>query len=126
MFIRAAPPGSRLLAASRAGSEQVRSWATVAPDHTIRIVLINASRTRARTALVHLSFRSRPAILERLEAPSAYATDGVTIAGQSFGAQTVTGALDGSARRSRIRADGDYRVKLPPASAAMLTIPNRG
>jgi hypothetical protein len=46
----------------------------------------------------------------------------VTLAGQSFGAQTTSGRIRGSADRSSVTPIGDrYVVSLPAGSAAMLT-----
>ena len=49
------------------------------------MVLINDSLTSGHTVLVRPPVRARTAVLERLRAASAAATDGVTLAGQSFG-----------------------------------------
>ena len=67
------------------------------------------------------------ATLTRLTAPSPSATSGVTLGGQSFGAQTSTGRLAG---RPDSGAGGDaqggrYVVSLPAASAAMLVLSPR-
>jgi Glycosyl hydrolase family 79 C-terminal beta domain len=60
------------------------------------------------------------ASVTRLLAPSAAATSGVTIAGQSVGA---TGEPTGPAVTTTVDSDGGgYRVSLPPASAALLTL----
>jgi hypothetical protein len=64
-----------------------------------------------------------PAALERLEAPAVTAKSGVTLAGQSFGAQTATGLLAGAAQPTSVtQTGGEYLVRLPAASAAMLTL----
>lgn len=124
MFAQAAPPGARLLALRGPAAGQLHSWATVAPDGRIRVVLINESLTAARTVLVRPPAPAPRATLERLEAPSAYATSTVTLGGQSFGSQTPTGTLAGRPRtRSLSLVDGAYRVAMPAASAATLTIP---
>ena len=62
------------------------------------------------------------ATVQRLEAPTLQAKTGVTIGGQSFGAQTGTGRLTGTRQESTARSeDGSYRVTVPAASAALLT-----
>ena len=64
--------------------------------------------------------------LERLEAPSITARSGVTLGGQSFGGATYTGKLTGSSTVTTVPpTDGAYVVKVPAASAAMLTLPAR-
>ncbi len=63
------------------------------------------------------------ALLERLQAPSARATSGVTLAGQTFGPVTETGRLTGPTRIAVVtRVAGIYSVRMPPASAAMLIV----
>ena len=124
MFVQAAPPGSRLLSTGRASVGPVRSWAVLAPDHSVRVVLINDNLKRTRWVFVRPPVASRRAELERLEAPSAYSRTGITLAGQSFAPRTLTGRLAGTARLTVIppTADG-YLVRLPAASAALVTIP---
>jgi hypothetical protein len=67
---------------------------------------------------------SAPAEVEQLRAPSISATSGVTLGGQTFGAETATGVLAGpAAHRTIAVSGGGYPVTVPPASATMLTIP---
>jgi hypothetical protein len=123
MFARAVPAGSRLLPVAEANPGQLRSWAVIAPHHSLRVVLINDNLTRGRWVLVRTAKAVGPAELERLETPSAYARSGVTLDGQSFGSRTTTGLLAGSPRVSLVRPRaGHYVVRLPPASAAVLTM----
>jgi hypothetical protein len=124
-FSQAAPSGSRMLSAAETNGGQVQSWATVDPDYTIRVTLVNDSLTEARSVLVRPPDKATAAQLEFLQAPSAYATSGVTLAGQTFGAQTTTGVLPGTAATSQLTiAGGAFSVQLPPASAALITIPD--
>jgi hypothetical protein len=123
MFAEATPRGSRLLSLTGTISSVVKSWATLAPNGVTRVVLINKDTAHAHTARVRPSGAVRSAILERLEAPSVRATSGVTLAGQSFGLTTSTGQLSGTRRTPVVHAAGGvYSVRLPPASAAMLTL----
>jgi hypothetical protein len=69
--------------------------------------LINDSLVRARTVVIG---PVRRATIERLR--------GTTLAGQSFGAHTDTGALSGSSVQAPL-AHG--MTGLPPASAALIT-----
>jgi hypothetical protein len=122
MFARAAPPGSRLVPVVQANPGQVRAWAVLAPHHSLRVVLINDNLHHGRWAVVQPPAGWGRAGLERLEAPSAYARDGITLAGQSFGARTTTGLLSGTPRVTRPRPSAKtYVVRLPAASAALLT-----
>jgi hypothetical protein len=123
MFAQAATPGSRLLTLSGTGSPLVKSWATRAQNGTTRVVLINKDVAHAHTVHVTLAGISGSAALQRLLAPSARATSGVTFGGQSFGAVTLTGTLIGHRSQAVVRpAAGVYTVRLPAASAALLTL----
>jgi hypothetical protein len=122
MFSEAAPPGSRLLALSGSLGGQIRTWATRAPDGRVRVVLINDYTRKRRYVAVRIAGMSRPAALSRLWAPSIAATTHVTVGGQSFGPNTSTGLLPGQSRKiAVVPVAGRYAVRLPPATAAMLT-----
>ena len=123
MFAQAAPAGAHLLSTSGSlGS--VRSWATRAPDGTVHVVLINDYTAQSRTVDVRIAGATAAATLERLRAPGVTATSGETIGGQSFGTTTTTGLLSGrSGIASVTPSRGAYVVRMPPASAAMLTLP---
>ncbi len=123
MFAQAAPPGSRLLSTGRPDVGPLRSWAVLAPDHSIRVVLVNDSLKHTRWVLVRPPRTGGRAEVEQLEAPSAYARKGITLGGQSFGTQTATGRLTGSRRVTLLRpSSSGYTVRVPAASAVMLTI----
>ena len=123
MFAQAAPAGSHLVHTS--GSlGNVRSWATRAPDGTVHVVLINDYTAQSRTIDVQIAGATAAATLEYLRAPGVTATKGVTIGGQSFGTATTSGLLSGHSSAVPVTAaHGAYVVKMPPASAAMLTLP---
>ncbi len=122
MFSEAAPAGSRLLALSGSPGGQIRTWATRAPDGRTRVVLINDYARRSRFVAVRVAAMSRTAALSRLSAPSIATTRHVTIGGQSFGPSTTTGLLRGQPRQiAVVPVAGTYAVRLPPATAAMLT-----
>lgn len=127
MFAQAAPAGARLLQVVASGSSALRAWATLGPDRLIKVVVINDSLTSATrtTVRVPAGYASHPGAIERLRAPSAYATDGVTLGGQSFGAATTTGGLPSPIAQTVSPGGGTYPVTLPPASAALLTLSPR-
>jgi hypothetical protein len=123
MFAKAAPAGSHLLSTS-GGLGNVREWATRAPDGTDHVVLINDYTAQPRTVDVRIAGAHGEATLERLRAPGIHALTGVTIGGQSFGTTTDTGLLTGPSAVASVKpSNGGYVVRLPPASAAMLTLP---
>ena len=122
MFAQAAPPGSRLLSLS-GPLGNVGAWATRAPGGAIHVVLINEYTTRSPTVAVRIAGASGPAMLERLEAKGVSARTGVSLGGQSFGVATTTGTLAGRSTVTELRqTNGAYVVRLPRASAAMLTL----
>jgi hypothetical protein len=124
MFAQAAPAGSRLLRVSPGGAPRLDVWAVRAPDRTIRVVAINEG-TAARNLSVRVAGVRATGSLERLDAPSLLAQEGVTLAGQGFGRATATGLPVGPRRILAVaRAGGEYRFNVPAASAAMLTVPS--
>ena len=121
MFAAAAPPGARLLRISGQPGTAVKAWATRATDGTIRVVLINKG-PQARVFALRLPRAPHSATLERLQGAGLQSASGVTLAGQSFGAQTTSGRIGGSADRNTVTPIGDrYVVSLPAGSAAMLS-----
>ena len=123
MFAHAAPTGARLLQTAQTIRGQVQSWATLGRDHATRVLLINDSLTRTSSVLVRAPGTAGRAGLELLQAPSASATAGVTLGGQSFDPATATGMLAGPVPRTVAPLAGHYAVRVSPASAALLTIP---
>ena len=122
MFSQAAPGGSRLLPAS-SDNQNVRAWATRAPDGRVRIVLINDDMSASHVITVSIPGATAQATVEQLLAPSVHASSGVTIGGQSFASPTHTGLLTGTALAPTITPTaGTYSVRLPTASAALLTL----
>lgn len=121
MFAQAAPAGSRLLKTS-GGTEAVRAWATRAADGTIRVTLLNDDTAMAHRVAVQIRGAHSPASVERLLAPSAAATHGVTLGGQTL-AKTTTGEPAGPLQLTTINSrKGRYSLLLPAASAALLTL----
>ncbi len=117
-FAQAAPRGSQLLSVSGAGGS-LRAWATRAPGGVTRLVLINFARRGGQVVSVKAPGDRGTAVLVRLSAPSAGATGGVTLGGQSFGASTKTGLLIGPERTMQTPL---ARVWMPASSAAILTL----
>jgi hypothetical protein len=127
-FVRAAPAGSRLLQTGAPSSPDLRLWATQgpAPARATHVMLINDSATATHTIAIQLPANPTHArlTLERLTATSGLAgATGITLAGQSFGTKTATGRLTGHVRYAVPRQvrPNIYVLKLPPASAAILS-----
>jgi hypothetical protein len=124
MFAQAAPGGSRLLKLGTRTPGGVKVWATRAPDGVIHVVVINKRQSGSQFLRLRIAGAHGAAAVEQLRAPSLRSTDGVTIGGQSFGAETATGVLAGPAVHHTVPASGGgYAVTVPAASATMLTIP---
>jgi Glycosyl hydrolase family 79 C-terminal beta domain len=120
LFAQAFPPGARLLPVSMSQSTPLKVWATRASDGTTRVVLINKDLSTAYQVALQLPGQPGPARLVRLAAPGVGATRGVTLGGQTFGAETRTGTLAGPHTETVTPMRGAYAVTLPPGSAAML------
>jgi hypothetical protein len=126
MFARAFPPGASALPVDTADSPDgaVKAYATRDPKGVIRVTLINKDPDHAQAVDIELPDQRGAGALQRLRAPSVGARSGVSLAGQSFGAETETGRLIGRLRASGVApAGGAYRVQVPAASAALLTVP---
>ncbi len=126
MFAQAAPAGSRLLRVVSGSTGPLRAWATLAPDHRVRVLLINDSLSSPALAVIRTPVVPGPASVEPLRASSAYATSGLTLGGRSFGAATPTGVLAPPRAQTVAPRGGAYSVTLAPGSAALLTLPASG
>jgi hypothetical protein len=122
MFTQAAPAGSRLLPVAGGTQPDTRTWATLGPDRRVRVLVINDSTGSSAQVVVRnpAGHGRAAASLAVLRAPSASATDGVTLGGRSFGT-TTTGRL-ATPRTTQIQRHGAYTIDLPPASAGLLTL----
>jgi hypothetical protein len=126
MFAQAAPAGSRLLRISSGSQSELRAWATLGPDHRIRIVLINDSLRSAAQTQIRVAGGAGPGAIERLGARSAYATAGISLGGASFGSDTATGVLPAPKPQAVTARAGGYSVAVPAGSAALLTVSRGG
>jgi len=122
MFGAAAPPGSRLLPVSPSATPDLRAWATRLSDGEVHVLLINDSPTTDHMIRLNPpSGAQSNAVVQRLTAPSAAATTGVTLAGQSFGAETATGSLTGPFQEDHLQpVNGQYLIDVPASSAALV------
>jgi hypothetical protein len=121
LFALAAPPGARLVQSVGSAPSTLKSWATVSPDGSLRVVLINEDFVRSHVIAVRVPGATGAASLVRMQAPGLRARTGVSLGGASFGSETATGVLRPSAS-SVSPAGGGYTVSLPAASAALITV----
>jgi hypothetical protein len=120
LFAQAAPAGSRLLALSGADPARLRAWATISPDHLVRVLLIDPGAASTATVRPPAAVRALPAEVERLRAAGLGARSGLRLAGRAF-SRTATGLLPGL-RPQLVRPHrGRFRITLPAASAVLLT-----
>jgi hypothetical protein len=122
LFARAAPEYSQLLQVKSRARSSVKTWATRAPDGTVRVVIINKSVHKGLNAWVRMPDAARGATLERLIAPGVAAKHGIALAGQRFAGPSYTGTLAGRAQVLPLKAAfGGFHISLGPASAALVT-----
>jgi hypothetical protein len=124
LFARANPKGARLLPTGpNPASGRLKTWATVDPVGTRRVVVINKDTRKTRTVALGVPGGARRARVRRLVGPKVTATRGIMFAGQGWGDATFDGKLRGKAKVERVaRRRGTFQVALPPASAALITV----
>jgi hypothetical protein len=123
MFAQAAPAGSELLRLSGPTPAGIKVWATRAASGRIHVVVINKRLNVGAAVRLRIPGASRAARIEQLRASSVTAESGVTLGGQTFGAETTTGLLSGIAQTNTLSPSSEtYVVHVPAASATMLTL----
>jgi hypothetical protein len=124
LFNRATPQGSRMLAVGpNAPTASLKTWGTVDRIGTRRVVAVNKSPVKARRLVLRVPGGGARAKVERLLGPSITATSGITFGGRSYGDATSDGKLRGKVRIERVeRGAGAFRIDVPPASAALVTV----
>jgi Glycosyl hydrolase family 79 C-terminal beta domain len=122
LFDRAVQNGARLLRVTQLRNDPVKVWATRDLAKTVRVAVINKDTRRPTVVALKLPGGLGAGRLERLAAPSLDARVGVTFAGQSFERGAFDGRLHGASRGTRVKRRGRiYKLRLPAASAALLT-----
>jgi hypothetical protein len=124
LFTRASPRGARLLPAGpNSPTAPLKTWATVDPAGTRRVVVINKSPAKTRRLVLKVPGAGARARVQRLLGPSIIATSGITFGGRGYGVATPNGRLRGKPRSEHVkRRNGAFRLDVPPASAALVTI----
>jgi hypothetical protein len=122
MFAQAAPAGARLLHIVSPHQTTMRAWATRGAGGRVRVLLVNDGPAASVRVRVPAAERSRAAVVERLHAPGPAATRGITIGGRTFSA-TSSGIPPAPVLQSLTPRAGTFALRLPAASAALLTFP---
>jgi hypothetical protein len=120
LFARMLGPGATLMHADVTGApHRLKTWAVRLRDGRLHVLYDNKSKYDAVAVLSSSS--TRPALIERLKAPSVDANRPVTLAGQRLGQD---GRWHGKhTARPVLAHSGGYRVRVPAFSAAMLSVP---
>ncbi len=121
MFAQAFAPGAQLLQTSTSSDGPLKVWATRDPQFRTRVVVINKDPASTYELRLQVAGFSKQGRIEWLQAPSADATDGVTLGGQSFGDSTRSGTLGPPQTQTVSPVLGEYTIMVPPASALLLT-----
>ena len=124
LFARTLGPRARLLPADVIGRRDahVKVWAVRVAGRTLRVLVINKG---AGAANVVLRLRGGgTATVERLLAPSVSASTGVTLAGQTLNGNAEW--RNPRAVETLSRSARGYRVTMPGASAALVSVPLTG
>jgi hypothetical protein len=120
-FQQAAPGGSKLIKASIRSPANLKTWATIDEENTVRITTIN--KDQKKICKVSLKIKNYgTGSLVRLLASSYMAKTGITFGGAGF-----DGSVDGKAHgtpqtETIISHDGVYDIEVPPTSAILLTL----
>jgi hypothetical protein len=124
LFDRALPAGARLLPATpNSPYGLLKTWATVDPAGTRRIVVINKDPDRGRVVVLRIPQGAATASVERLTAPSVLSKDGVTFGGQTYGRITADGLMTGRRVTQTLqRRGGAFRLAMAPGTAALVTV----
>lgn len=99
----------------------VKVWATLDQKGLIRVVVINKNTEAAAQVRIEGAGRKGKAAVKRLQAPSMDATEHVTYAGQTYD-NSADGNPVGKRQEESAPLTGPLRLRLAPASAALVTI----
>jgi len=121
LFAQAVQNKAQLAPVSLATNANIKAWATIDPNGTVRLLLLNKDESASGAVAISLPSYGQ-ATVTRLTAPSYFSTTGVILGGQTFDG-SVNGTPQGSAYSEIVQANSDtYTVALPSISAALVTI----
>lgn len=121
MFAQAAQNNAQLLPVALTTTANIKAWATIDANHTIRLLLLNKDQAASGPISIALNGYVQ-ATVTRLLSPSYSSVTGVTLGGQTFDG-SADGTPQGAAYTETIQPNaGTYTVALPAVSAALVTI----
>ena len=129
LFNRATPRGSSLLPVGpNPPTSPVKTWATLDPDGTRRIVVINKDSKNDRKVVLTVPGGAGSGSVARLTARSLKSVRGVSFGGQTWGATTYDGLLRGDKvfEPVSVQESGTFKIEMPKASAALVTVKAAG
>ena len=125
MFARADPVGARVLSQVSNAPTTLQTWSTIGLDHRVRVLVDNEGAAAQVSIHAPRGYGARPGSVQRLLAPSAGATTGITIGGSSFDTSTSGVAPVPVAATVRPGLSG-YTLQAPAHSETLLTLSFRG
>ncbi len=121
MFAQAVQNGAQLLPVTLSTSANIKAWATIDANHTIRLLLLNKDLTASGPIAISLAGYGQ-ATVTRLMAPSYTSITGVALGGQTFDG-SADGTPQGTATSEFAQPSaGIYTISVPSVSAALVTI----
>jgi hypothetical protein len=121
MFAQTAQNGAQLLPVTLTTTANIKAWATIDANHTIRLLLLNKDLTASGPITIALAGYGQ-ATVTRLIAPSYTSITGVTLAGQTFDG-SPDGTPQGIATSEAAQPSGGiFTITVPSVSAALVTI----
>jgi hypothetical protein len=132
LFAEATSHRARLLSSTtgsgRPSRGRLRAWAAYdRVDRVVRVVLDHKADAHGGYVVIHVPRAAGTAKLKRLSAPRVVSTDNVSWGGQKFAKPSFDGRLVGTPRIqiSHRRSGSRFRVRMPKAGVALLTVPVR-
>jgi len=122
-FANATPKDAQLLkAVPQYLNPPLKTWATLDPQNTLRVVLINKSAVSGNVDIMPSDFRSL-ARVEYLTAPALTSTSGVNIGGYTYDGSSTGKALGSSISQTYKSVNGKFTIPVAAGTAATVTIP---
>ena len=121
LFADTVQNGAQLLPVTLTTTANIKAWATIDANRTIRLLLLNKDQTASGLISISLAGYGQ-ATVTRLTAPSYSSITGLTLGGQTFDG-TPDGTLQGTPTSEFVQPSGGvYTISVPYISAVLVTI----